>query len=201
MNSFKVGDKVRLTGSLWAEYNGYEGDGSFDPEEIHYVTAVDRDGNALAGAAGVIHGSGPWAAEVVHSPIDAAVRGVTVEDYNGEPAVSLEDITKVSEIADKFGILASASLRGQEEVATFATKVHSILSELGELLIEKNKAYGNAALDPIRVFSSADSAEQIRVRIDDKLSRLKRGNNYGDEDTLKDLMGYLVLLQIAEGEK
>lgn len=65
------------------------------------------------------------------------------------------------------------------------------------MLVEKNRAYGNSALDPVRVFSKADSAEQIRVRLDDKLSRLARGSA-GGEDVALDLMGYLVLLSIAE---
>lgn len=64
-------------------------------------------------------------------------------------------------------------------------------------LIQKNIAYGNSALDPVRIFSQADSVEQIRVRIDDKLSRLMRGHVAG-EDVKMDLLGYLVLLIIAE---
>lgn len=65
------------------------------------------------------------------------------------------------------------------------------------MLDEKNRAYGNSALEPLRVFSSADAVEQIRVRIDDKLSRLARGHA-GGEDATADLMGYLVLLKVAE---
>lgn len=68
---------------------------------------------------------------------------------------------------------------------------------LKALLLEKNAAYGNSALDPVRIFSRADSAEQIRVRIDDKLSRLSRGAAAG-EDVVRDLLGYLILLRIAE---
>lgn len=67
---------------------------------------------------------------------------------------------------------------------------------LKELLLEKNRAYGNSALDPVRVFSKASAEEQILVRLDDKLSRLKRGSAAG-EDVIQDLMGYLVLLRIA----
>ena len=63
---------------------------------------------------------------------------------------------------------------------------------LKTLLLEKNKAYGNSALDPIRVFSKADPIEQIRVRLDDKLSRLARGSAAG-EDVEQDLLGYLIL--------
>jgi hypothetical protein len=64
------------------------------------------------------------------------------------------------------------------------------------MLLEKNKAYGNSALEPVRVFSRASTVEQILVRLDDKLSRLARGSA-AEEDVELDLMGYLVLLRIA----
>jgi len=74
--------------------------------------------------------------------------------------------------------------------------------DLRELLLDKNRAYGNSALEPVRVFSRASVVEQLLVRIDDKLSRLSRGTASG-EDVELDLIGYLVLLRIArrrEGE-
>lgn len=79
----------------------------------------------------------------------------------------------------------------------FNARVIAKTTEIRDMLIEKNKAYGNSALDPVRVFSKASAEEQILVRIDDKLSRLQRGSEYADEDTVKDLIGYLILLQIA----
>ena len=70
---------------------------------------------------------------------------------------------------------------------------------IAELLVQKNNAYGDSALSPVRIFSKADSVEQIKVRLDDKLSRLARGSEAG-EDVILDLMGYLVLLRIAQKE-
>lgn len=67
---------------------------------------------------------------------------------------------------------------------------------LKEMLLAKNRAYGNSALEPLRVFSKADPVEQILVRLDDKLSRLARGSAAG-EDVEQDLMGYLILLRVA----
>lgn len=61
------------------------------------------------------------------------------------------------------------------------------------LLLEKNRKYGNSALEPIRVFSKADSIEQINVRIDDKLSRIQSSQSDEDEDVEIDLIGYLIL--------
>ena len=66
-----------------------------------------------------------------------------------------------------------------------------------ELLIEKNKCYGNSALEPLNCFYKGNAENAIKVRIDDKLSRIMRGKEYGQEDTIKDLLGYLVLLKVS----
>lgn len=66
-----------------------------------------------------------------------------------------------------------------------------------DMLFSKNQAYGNSALDPLRIFSKASTREQILVRIDDKLSRIVRGSSV-DEDVVLDLIGYLVLLRVAD---
>ena len=67
---------------------------------------------------------------------------------------------------------------------------------LKAMLIAKNEAYGNSAIDPVRIFSKADAEEQLLVRIDDKLSRIMRGYAAG-EDVEQDLTGYLILLRVA----
>lgn len=72
-----------------------------------------------------------------------------------------------------------------------------VLLEIKNLLVSKNKKYGNAALEPIRIFAQADNVEQIKVRIDDKLNRIKQGHVNDDEDVLMDLLGYLILLDIC----
>jgi hypothetical protein len=80
---------------------------------------------------------------------------------------------------------------------TSAEMIAAECDALKAMLLEKNAAYGDSALRPIRLMSKADSVEALRVRIDDKLSRLARGSNAG-EDVVLDLLGYLVLLRIAE---
>ncbi len=81
--------------------------------------------------------------------------------------------------------------------AAFESKVKSECDAIAAMLIEKNRAYGNSALDPVRIFSKASIEEQILVRLDDKLSRLARGSSAG-EDVIKDLLGYLIILRIAQ---
>jgi hypothetical protein len=76
--------------------------------------------------------------------------------------------------------------------------IANICDNIKSMLIEKNKSYCDSALDPIRVFSKASSDEQIKIRIDDKLSRISRGSEfYGDND-LDDLIGYLILLKVSK---
>jgi len=77
-------------------------------------------------------------------------------------------------------------------------QIDRVVNEIRDMLIAKNRAYGDSAIDPVRVFSKADAVEQIYVRIDDKLSRVKRGHEYPGDDTISDLIGYLVLLLIAK---
>lgn len=64
-------------------------------------------------------------------------------------------------------------------------------------LVEKHLQYGQSATEPVRLFSSADPEEQLLVRIDDKLSRIAKGDGSGDEDAIFDLIGYLVLLRVV----
>lgn len=75
-------------------------------------------------------------------------------------------------------------------------EIAALCDEVKEMLLAKNRAYGDSALDPVRIFSKATPVEQILVRLDDKLSRLSRGSAAG-EDVINDLIGYLVLLKIA----
>ncbi len=73
-----------------------------------------------------------------------------------------------------------------------------ICNEIRDLLLAKNKAYGDSALQPDNIFSKLDSAQAICARIDDKLSRIKNvGLDDKTEDTLDDLIGYLILLKIS----
>lgn len=76
-------------------------------------------------------------------------------------------------------------------------EITAVCTELRDLLLEKNRKYGDSALNPKRIFSKADAVEQIKVRLDDKISRLMNQQNDDDEDVVMDLMGYLVLLRVA----
>ena len=78
-------------------------------------------------------------------------------------------------------------------------KISGVCDDIKELLIHKNRKYGNSALQPNRIFSKCSATEQLLVRIDDKLNRIMKGAGLlaTDEDVVNDLIGYLVLLKIS----
>ena len=83
----------------------------------------------------------------------------------------------------------------------FSIQVEEVLDSIEKMLIEKNRKYGNSALEPLGVFSQLSAKEGLLVRIDDKLKRIKNGSlQKDDEDVINDLIGYLVLLKIIGNE-
>ncbi len=77
-------------------------------------------------------------------------------------------------------------------------KIEEVLDSLKELLLYKNKKYGNAALEPLGVFNKGDALTGILLRLDDKLSRIKNNPELAKND-VADLMGYLTLLCVVNG--
>ena len=83
--------------------------------------------------------------------------------------------------------------------AAFIDDCQKVANEVVELLREKNLSYGNSLQNPIGIFAKGDDRTRlIRVRIDDKLARMARGNMSfeSEEDTIKDLLGYLIPLLV-----
>lgn len=147
-------------------------------------------------------------------PADATRMGVT---YNEARFVSELDavLTTVSQSLDELLPDALLSFRKGEDRGVALVKVIAVLmlrsqapharavaftevlTSARQMLIEKNAAYGDSALNPVRVFASSSPMEQLLVRLDDKVSRIERGQAAG-EDVANDLLGYLLLVLIAE---
>ena len=77
-------------------------------------------------------------------------------------------------------------------------KIILVLDSLKELLLEKNKRYGDSAINPIKIFSKLDAEEGIKLRLNDKISRVYNSNELRIND-VADVMGYLVLLCAVKG--
>lgn len=82
--------------------------------------------------------------------------------------------------------------------APSGNKIWGACHEIAHLLIEKNISYGDSALNPARIFSTADPTEQLKVRIDDKLNRVINNQGYAGDNDIDDLIGYLILYKIAK---
>lgn len=80
---------------------------------------------------------------------------------------------------------------------TTVDRIRAKCAVISDMLVKKNQSYGDSALHPVGIFAKGSALDLIRVRIDDKLNRLRNAPNAFGEDAVKDLIGYLILLQIA----
>lgn len=144
------------------------------------------------------------------------------EDYNGYGVGDIVEVVEIDEYggiwADEVGTVGKkGSLytddpdgpdrgvyavelvtdKAKQGESSFDQKVRTLLDDMATLLVEKNTAYGNSALDPVRIFSKADTLEQLYVRLDDKINRVKQGHEFPGDDTIRDIIGYCTLILIA----
>lgn len=81
--------------------------------------------------------------------------------------------------------------------APSGSKIMNSCLNIMEMLIQKNISYGDSALNPARIFAQSDNVEQIKIRIDDKINRVKNNQGFAGDNDIDDLIGYLILLKIA----
>ena len=77
---------------------------------------------------------------------------------------------------------------------TTSEKIKMITISMQKVLLEKNRRYGDSALNPINVFSKLDATTSIQIRLDDKLKRIKNGPDVPRTNDVCDVIGYCVLL-------
>jgi hypothetical protein len=82
-----------------------------------------------------------------------------------------------------------------------ADQIRLICANITTMLLEKNRKYGDSALDPVKIFHKGDAGDALRVRIDDKLSRINNQQEDEDEDVIDDLIGYLILYKVYKKKK
>lgn len=87
-----------------------------------------------------------------------------------------------------------------EELSEAQKLIKEECNFIAAFLITKNKAYGNSFAEPIHIFAKSSATEQLNVRLDDKINRLLRGVKSAKkvirEDTVLDLIGYLILKRV-----
>lgn len=79
-------------------------------------------------------------------------------------------------------------------------RITEITDAMKHLLIEKNKRYGNSALEPQNIFYKGDAQNSILIRLDDKLGRIKANTESTPRvNDVCDIIGYCTLLLISMG--
>jgi hypothetical protein len=75
--------------------------------------------------------------------------------------------------------------------------LEKVVDGIKEFLLEKNKRYGNSALEPLVIFTKHKNGDRTRdgilERLDDKLMRIKNADELRKND-VADIIGYLLLL-------
>ncbi len=77
-------------------------------------------------------------------------------------------------------------------------KIVEVTLAMQELLLEKNKRYGDAAINPANTFSKLSGQDSIKIRLDDKLKRVQSSEETRVNDVC-DIIGYCTLLLISMG--
>lgn len=129
-------------------------------------------------------------------------------DGFGERVIKEKTPAPVSIYADKIDIvegLESIKENLHEEPPLEITKsLAKVYSSMTEVLVEKNRRYGNSIMEPLGIFSSfvdrdnTESLNGLLIRLDDKLKRIKNSEIIRKND-VSDLLGYLAFLCVEQG--
>lgn len=145
-----------------------------------------------------ILGKKPDAAEVVEEYPDWAKDYHSIYDTTSNKLVVNPEVVNdafATKLWDEGG--SWDTLQALAEEAPSGKDILEAGIDILSLLLKKNISYGDSALSPLRLFSKADVEEQLLVRIDDKLSRLKNNQKFLGDNDIDDLIGYLILLKVV----
>jgi|WetSurMetagenome_2_1015567.scaffolds.fasta_scaffold763585_2 hypothetical protein len=90
----------------------------------------------------------------------------------------------------------------EDNMTTVQTNMCNIIEAMKDLLLYKNKHYGNSALEPIGIFYKGSAEDSIKIRLDDKLKRIFNSKEEPKTNDICDIIGYsfLYLTKRAENE-
>ena len=123
-------------------------------------------------------------------------RIVPKEDYCPEPANSVEfpfiDPSKYS--VTKNGNVVKKTANETQQ------KIKDILSGMTDLLLYKNRKYGDSAVNPKKIFYKGDSTNSVLIRLDDKIGRIMSNTEEKPRvNDVADIIGYCTLLLVSMG--
>ena len=115
------------------------------------------------------------------------------------PPVSFQNEVKIPKTAEKVkmdSMYGEVGIKGKlysETLTESQGKIIEICDAIKDLLLYKNKKYGDSALHPNNIFYKGDSTNSIKIRLDDKVGRIKNCEETRVND-VSDLIGYSILL-------
>lgn len=77
-------------------------------------------------------------------------------------------------------------------------KIIEVCDGIKDLLLYKNEKYGDSALHPNNIFYKGNATNSIKIRLDDKIGRIRNSGETRFND-VSDLIGYSVLLLVSMG--
>ncbi|MEL3905547.1 MAG: hypothetical protein P1P65_00755 [Treponema sp.] len=83
-------------------------------------------------------------------------------------------------------------------------KIIELTEAMRDLLLYKNKKYGDSALNPQHIFYKGDAVNSILIRLDDKIGRIMANTDSTPRiNDVADIIGYctLLLASIGAGKK
>jgi hypothetical protein len=89
--------------------------------------------------------------------------------------------------------------RQDSDLTETQKKIRQVTESMERLLIEKNRRYGDAAINPKNIFSKLPAGEAIKIRLDDKLGRIMANGGEPRKNDFSDLIGYLILYCVSQG--
>ena len=108
--------------------------------------------------------------------------------------------SRTSSIAETKHRLLQENLYLGNELSESQEKISIILDKMKDILLYKNRKYGDSALHPNNVFFKGDSTNSILIRLDDKIGRIR--NNTEEKPRINDvadIIGYCTLLLVSMG--
>lgn len=99
---------------------------------------------------------------------------------------------------ERFKLVEEEKEETTPKAASTQEKINILFTNFKEFLKEKNRRYGDSALNPLNIFSKEPADNELCNRLDDKLSRIKVSKELRKND-VADVFGYIALLLISKG--
>lgn len=135
---------------------------------------------------------------------------IPCEGYQPEPTNPIERVkvpntgSNVKQAKSEIEIVSRntfdpSSLSPWSETPT-QQKIKDILSGMTDLLLYKNKKYGDSAINPKKIFYKGNSTNSILIRLDDKIGRVMSNTEEKPRvNDVADIIGYCTLLLVSMG--